>query len=60
MIDISAFKATIGVEASVDRLTYAELQERRALIAKRMDGRQKDAAEALGMKPARRRLRTRK
>ncbi len=60
MIDISAFKATIGVEASVDRLTYAELQERRALIAKRMDGRQKEAAEALGMKPARRRLRPRK
>jgi ubiquinone biosynthesis protein len=57
MIDITAFKASMGVEASVDRLTYAELQERRALIAKRMDGRQKDAAEALGVKPVRRGLR---
>ena len=51
MIDITAFKASIGVEANVDTLTYAELQERRALIAKRMDGRQKDAAAALGVKP---------
>jgi ubiquinone biosynthesis protein len=55
MIDITAFKASMGVEASVDRLTYAELQERRALIAKRMDGRQKDTAEALGVKPVGRR-----
>ena len=51
MIDITSFKASIGVDASVDRLTYAELQERRALIAKRMDGKQKETAEALGMKP---------
>ena len=59
MIDITAFKASIGVEAHVDTLTYAELQERRALIAKRMDGRQKDAAEALGVKRIGRRRRTR-
>jgi ubiquinone biosynthesis protein len=50
VVDISSFKATIGVEANVESLTYAELQERRALIAKRMDGRQADAAEALGLK----------
>lgn len=50
-IDITPLKASMGVEASVDRLTYAELQERRALIAKRMDGRQKETAEALGMAP---------
>ena len=50
MIDITAFKASIGVEAHVDTLTYAELQERRALIAKRMDGRQKDTAQALGVR----------
>jgi ubiquinone biosynthesis protein len=49
MIDITSFKASIGVDASVDKLTYAELQERRALIAKRMDGRQKETAEALGL-----------
>lgn len=55
MIDITSFKASIGVDASVDRLTYAELQERRALIAKRMDGKQKETAEALGMKPVGRR-----
>ena len=35
----------------IHELTYAELQERRALIAKRMDGRQKDTAEAIGVKP---------
>jgi ubiquinone biosynthesis protein len=54
MVDISAFKASIGVDQSVERLTYADLQERRALIAKRMDGRQAETAAALGLKPQRR------
>ena len=59
-IDITPLKASIGVEASVDRLTYAELQERRALIAKRMDGRQKETAAALGMAPKKWRERRKK
>ncbi len=46
-IDISSFKATIGVEASVDTLTYADLQKRRALIAERMDGQEKAARDVL-------------
>ncbi len=46
-IDISAFKATIGVEAGVQRLTYSELQERRALIAQRMEGHEDAAKSAL-------------
>ena len=49
MVDISGFKASMGVQADVERLTYAELQERRALIAKRMDGRQADTARAMGL-----------
>jgi ubiquinone biosynthesis protein len=40
-IDISSFKATIGLDPSVERLTYAQLQERRALIAQRMEGQEK-------------------
>lgn len=47
-IDITSFKASIGVDPDIERMTYAELQERRALIAKRMDGRTRDAAGALG------------
>ncbi len=50
VVDISAFKASMGVEANVDSLTYAQLQERRALIAKRMEGHQQAAAEAMGLK----------
>ena len=50
MIDITAFKASIGVQPDVERLTYAELQQRRELIAKRMDGRQADTAKAIGLK----------
>jgi ubiquinone biosynthesis protein len=46
-IDITAFKASIGVDASVDRLTYADLQERRALIAQRMEGQEKAARDVL-------------
>ena len=56
MVDISGFKASIGVEADVERLTYAQLQERRALIAKRMDGRQADTAAAIGLKSTGRRF----
>jgi ubiquinone biosynthesis protein len=54
MVDITGFKASIGVQPDVERLTYAELQQRRALIAKRMDGRQADTAKAMGLKSARR------
>lgn len=50
-VDISSFKASIGVDPSVDQLTYAELQKRREIIAKRMDGHQAATAEALGLKP---------
>lgn len=50
-VDISSFKASIGVDPSVDQLTYAELQKRRELIAKRMDGHQAATVEALGLKP---------
>ena len=53
-IDISAIKASMGVEAHVEGLTYAQLQERRALISKRMDGRQADTAKALGLRPPKR------
>lgn len=52
MVDITGFKASMGIEADVERLTYAELQQRRALIAKRMDGRQADTAAAIGLKPS--------
>jgi ubiquinone biosynthesis protein len=50
VVDITSFKSSIGIDASVEKLTYSDLQERRALIAKRMDGRQADAAEAVGLK----------
>ena len=53
-IDITAIKASMGVEAHVEGLTYAQLQERRALISKRMDGRQADTAKALGLRPPKR------
>ena len=35
-VNLDSVKASLGVEASVNRLTYRELQERRALINKRM------------------------
>ena len=35
-LDMQGVKASLGVDTSVDRLTYRELQERRALIQKRM------------------------
>ncbi len=35
-IDLDSVKAGFGLESGVDRLTYRELQERRALIQKRM------------------------
>jgi ubiquinone biosynthesis protein len=61
-VDITSFKASIGIEASVDELTYADLQKRRELIAKRMDGHQAAAASALGLKPVgiRERIRSRR
>ncbi len=42
-VDLSGIKASIGVEASVERLTYADLQARRQLIAKRMEGHRVDS-----------------
>lgn len=50
-VDISSFKASIGIDPDVDTLTYVELQKRRELIAKRMDGHQTQAADALGLRP---------
>ena len=35
-LDMQGVKNGFGVDSSVDRLTYRELQERRALIQKRM------------------------
>ena len=46
-INIDAFKASIGVSNDVDTLTYADLQERRALISKRMEGQQQAARAAV-------------
>ena len=34
--DMDGVKASMGLDSSVNRLTYRELQERRALIQKRM------------------------
>jgi ubiquinone biosynthesis protein len=35
-IDLNGFKASLGVDADTERLTYRQLQERRALINRRM------------------------
>ena len=35
-IDLDGVKASFGLDASTERLTYRELQERRELIQKRM------------------------
>ncbi len=37
-IDLDGFKASLGVEADVESLTWAELRERRELIVRRMGG----------------------
>ncbi len=37
-IDLTGVKASLGLEADVDSLTWVELRERRALIVKRMGG----------------------
>lgn len=37
-IDITRFKAAVGVDAEVPSMTYAELRARRELIGKRMEG----------------------
>ena len=39
-LDMDGVKASFGVDSSVDKLTYRDLQERRALIQKRMRERQ--------------------
>ncbi len=46
-IDITSIKASVGVPEDVDRLTYAELQSRRALIQKRMEGHEKTSRKAV-------------
>jgi ubiquinone biosynthesis protein len=46
-VDITAFKASFGVDANVQKLTYADLQERRALIAARMEGHEDKAKDAM-------------
>ena len=52
------FKASIGISDDIDRLTYADLQARRALISKRMEGHEHAAKaavkEAMGV-PAKKR-----
>ena len=55
-IDITAIKSSMGVEAHVDSMTYAQLQERRALISRRMEGRQAETARALGLPGRKRRF----
>ncbi|MFT7646036.1 MAG: ubiquinone biosynthesis protein [Candidatus Poriferisodalaceae bacterium] len=37
-IDLNSFKASLGVEAEVNSLTWAELRERREIIVRRMGG----------------------
>jgi len=37
-IDLESFKASLGVEADVNSLTWAELRERRETIVRRMGG----------------------
>ena len=37
-IDLDGFKASLGVEAEVEKMTWAELRQRRELIVKRMGG----------------------
>ncbi len=39
LIDLSGFKASLGVDADLDNLTYSELKARRDLIRKRMEQR---------------------
>ena len=39
-IDLTGVKASLGLEADVDSLTWSELRERRELIMKRMGGRE--------------------
>ena len=46
-IDLTSFKASIGVTEDVNVLTYAELQERRQVIARRMEGHEKAARQAV-------------
>jgi len=36
-IDLEGFKASLGLDSSVESLTYAELQERRKIIRKRFE-----------------------
>jgi ubiquinone biosynthesis protein len=36
-IDLEGFKASFGLDSSVESLTYAELQERRKIIRKRFE-----------------------
>ena len=38
-IDLTGFKASLGLEADVPGITYRELQERRELINRRMRNR---------------------
>jgi ubiquinone biosynthesis protein len=40
-IDLDGFKASLGVDASTEQLTYRDLQKRRELINKRMRERQR-------------------
>jgi len=41
-IDLTGYKASLGLDASVESLTYAELQERRAIIRKRFEERRRN------------------
>ena len=38
-IDLTSVKSSLGVEDSVDSMTYLDLQERRDLIRKRLGGK---------------------
>jgi ubiquinone biosynthesis protein len=46
-IDITSFKSHLGIDAEVATMTYAQLQDRRALIAKRMEGHDRHARQEL-------------
>ena len=46
-IDIDGIRASFGITEPVDHLTYRELQERRELIRRRMEQRQKSRRRSL-------------
>ena len=59
-LDVAGIRASLGVDETVDALTYRELQERRELIRRRLEHHQRGrrSAAPATVRPARSRLRT--